>query len=54
MVTLHYMDPGMCLVAIIEIKNKRFWGCLELFCWLGLLIFFVSIFLRVWNPRGFF
>ncbi len=31
-------------VAIIKIKYKQFWGCPELFCWLGSLIFFVSIF----------
>ncbi len=24
-----------------------------MFCWLGSLVFFVSIFLRTWNPRGF-
>ena len=32
------------MVAIVEIENKQFWGCPELFCWLGSDVFFVSIF----------
>jgi hypothetical protein len=46
--------PACILVSIVKIKNKQFWGCPELFCWLGLIIFFVSIFLCMWNPRGIF
>jgi hypothetical protein len=34
------------LVAIIKIKNKKFWGCPGLFCWLGLLVFFLFFCVR--------
>jgi hypothetical protein len=46
------LTPACVLVAIVKIKNKQFRGCPELLCWLGLLVFFVSIFLYV-EPKRF-
>jgi hypothetical protein len=36
--------PACILVTIAKIKNKQFRGCPELLWWLGLLVFFYSIF----------
>ena len=48
------LTPACILVTIINIENKQFRGCPKLFCWLGLLICFLSIFLGTWNQRVFY